>query len=277
MELKYKLAIVGSRSVDNYGLLQKQMRMIPRPIEIISGGAKGADALAERYAQENGIPITVIRPDWDKYGKSAGFKRNVDIIEQSNAVLVLWDGDSKGALHDINIAIAKRKHIKVVPCAIPSKPYEAWEIRGFDNEFRWLSNMWPAEIELQNGKYASSENAYQALKFTEDFEYKKKLMRCPAIMAKQLAREYVKTYPSFLAPNFMENRYLIMKNIVREKFFQNSYLGAKLMLTGDIYLEETNNWGDTYFGVCNEEGENNLGKILMEVRSECFDFFGVGS
>ena len=59
-----------------------------------------------------------------------------------------------------------------------------------------------------------------------------------------------------------------MLEIVRSKFKQNKDLAKKLIETGDAYLEEGNWWGDKIWGVCNGEGENRFGKILMQVREE---------
>lgn len=57
-----------------------------------------------------------------------------------------------------------------------------------------------------------------------------------------------------------------MEALVLLKFAQNSDLRYRLLRTGDAYLEETNNWGDKFWGVCDGEGENHLGKIIMKVR-----------
>ena len=59
-----------------------------------------------------------------------------------------------------------------------------------------------------------------------------------------------------------------MAYLVREKFTTNQKLQKQLLATGDQHLEETNKWGDTFWGVCNGVGSNHLGKILMKVRDE---------
>lgn len=112
-----KLAVVGSRSFNNYDLLKTKLDAlhIKRPISlIISGGAQGADSLAERWAKENGIESKIFLPDWNQYGKSAGYKRNVQIIEASDAVIAFWDGISKGTQHSINIANEKQKPLAII-------------------------------------------------------------------------------------------------------------------------------------------------------------------
>jgi predicted NAD-dependent protein-ADP-ribosyltransferase YbiA (DUF1768 family) len=60
----------------------------------------------------------------------------------------------------------------------------------------------------------------------------------------------------------------VMETCVRYKFSQNTDLRAELIATGDAYLEEGNSWNDRYWGVCDGQGENHLGKILMKVRAE---------
>ena len=112
-----KLAVVGSRGFNDYELLKLKLDTIHavKPISlIVSGGAKGADTLAERWAKENDIPIKIFYPDWDKYKKSAGYIRNVDIIEFSDAVIAFWDGVSKGTLHSINLSKEKDKRLAII-------------------------------------------------------------------------------------------------------------------------------------------------------------------
>jgi len=72
--------------------------------EIVSGGARGTDALAERYALEKKIPIKVFPSDWKKHGKSAGPLRNREIVVYSDTILAFWDGESTGTKSTIAIA-----------------------------------------------------------------------------------------------------------------------------------------------------------------------------
>ena len=76
-----KVIIAGSRNFNNYALLKSELdKLFNEPFIIVSGGAKGADTLGERFADEFNIKKNIILPNWQKYGKSAGFKRNIEII-----------------------------------------------------------------------------------------------------------------------------------------------------------------------------------------------------
>lgn len=107
-----KVAIIGSRTFKNYEFMKESLKAFAIG-EIISGGAKGADSLARRYAEEKNITITEFIPEWDKYGKSAGFKRNKLIIEQSDAIIAFWDGQSAGTAHSIRLAKEAGKNVYI--------------------------------------------------------------------------------------------------------------------------------------------------------------------
>lgn len=88
-----KVAIIGSRSITSYPLEE----IIPAAVtEIISGGARGADALAREYALQHSVPLTEIRPEYARYGKGAPLRRNLEIINRADMVIALWDGKSTG-------------------------------------------------------------------------------------------------------------------------------------------------------------------------------------
>jgi len=106
-------AVIGSRAFDFYGLMSYILDQHPISA-IVSGGAVGADKLSEKYAKENNIPITIFPADWNKYGKSAGYKRNVDIIESCDIVIAFWDGQSKGTWHSIQLAKKLNKHVEII-------------------------------------------------------------------------------------------------------------------------------------------------------------------
>lgn len=111
------LAIVGSRDFDDYELVDKLCAHLVERCDInaiVSGGAKGADKLGERFARQYGLDMIVFKPDWQQFGKRAGYLRNVEIIEASNIVIAFWDGMSKGTKHSIDIATKANKLLIVV-------------------------------------------------------------------------------------------------------------------------------------------------------------------
>lgn len=98
-----KTIIAGSRTFTDYALLcERCCRM--RITEVVSGGARGADLLGEKFAEEHDIPVKRFPAQWDKYGKSAGYKRNDLMAKYAESCVVFWDGVSKGTKHMIDLA-----------------------------------------------------------------------------------------------------------------------------------------------------------------------------
>ena len=108
------IAVIGSRSFNDYELLQKHMQQFSDIAAIVSGGAIGADSLAERYAAENSIQMIVFKPDYEKHGRAAPFVRNTAIIEASDVVIAFWDGKSTGTLDSIKKARKLGKPVTIV-------------------------------------------------------------------------------------------------------------------------------------------------------------------
>jgi N-glycosidase YbiA len=135
------------------------------------------------------------------------------------------------------------------------------DIKGFFGPYCWLSNYHLVDIIFEDQVYKSTEHAYMASKTLDPYA-RRAIQACATPKeAKQLGRR-VK-----LRPHWDEIKYDFMLQITRQKY-DNSECRALLLATGDAYLEETNTWGDVYWGVCNGVGENNLGKIIMQVRDE---------
>lgn len=108
-----KVAVVGSRSFRNYRLMVETLDEIDIS-EIISGGAYGADKLAERYALERDIPTTIFKPEWitgTKYNPGAGKERNTDIVNSADIVVAFWDGQSTGTADSIRKAQRANKQL----------------------------------------------------------------------------------------------------------------------------------------------------------------------
>lgn len=108
-----KLAVVGSRTFNDYEYMVETLKWFDIK-KIISGGARGADKCAERYAAEHGIDFQVFEANWDKFGKSAGYRRNVQIIEAADEVVAFWDGKSPGTQHDIQLAEERGKPVYII-------------------------------------------------------------------------------------------------------------------------------------------------------------------
>jgi hypothetical protein len=112
-----RLAVIGSRTFGDFELLSKSLDEFndhSKITLIVSGGARGADSLAERYAKERGIEVKVFLPDWERFGKSAGFRRNHDIIAECDACIAFWDGSSKGTLSSIELARKKGARVEII-------------------------------------------------------------------------------------------------------------------------------------------------------------------
>jgi hypothetical protein len=107
------VAVVGSRSFNDYALLERTLS--ERQIDmIVSGGAAGADSLAYQYAKEKGLPILVIFPKWNQFGRGAGFMRNKLIVDRCDKVVAFWDGESKGTKSTIELAERQGKPVEVI-------------------------------------------------------------------------------------------------------------------------------------------------------------------
>lgn len=105
-----KIAIIGSRNlrVDNFD------KYLPENVtEIISGGAKGIDTCAKNYAHSRNLKLTEFLPEYDKYGRGAPLKRNIQIINYADLVVAFWDGKSHGTKFVIDKCRMMNKQIKI--------------------------------------------------------------------------------------------------------------------------------------------------------------------
>lgn len=88
-----KVAVIGSR---NIRVVDLDAFLPIGTTEIVSGGARGVDACARRYARAHRIKLTEFLPDYDTYGKAAPLRRNDAIVTYADLVLAFWDGASHG-------------------------------------------------------------------------------------------------------------------------------------------------------------------------------------
>lgn len=104
-----KTIIAGSRSISQFNILLNAIKKAPFEVtEVIHGGARGADLLGDKYAKIKELPFKVFIPDWATYGKRAGYLRNEEMANNGQALIALWDQESKGTKHMIDIATKKR-------------------------------------------------------------------------------------------------------------------------------------------------------------------------
>lgn len=135
-------------------------------------------------------------------------------------------------------------------------------IREFQGPYRFLSNFWPAKVRMDGVFYPSVEHAYVASK-TLDLSSRREIARVQSPgQVKRMGRALV------LRPDWDEVKLPTMRSLVLQKFTRHEVLMLELLSTGNLLLEEGNTWGDTFWGVCRGVGENHLGQILMQVRSQ---------
>lgn len=114
-----RVIIAGGRDFSDYEMLKERLDFflqnnIDKDIKIISGKAKGADSLGERYAIEKCYDLIEMSANWDKYGKSAGYRRNEDMASIADVCVCFWDGYSKGTKHMIDLAEQYNVKLRIV-------------------------------------------------------------------------------------------------------------------------------------------------------------------
>lgn len=82
-------------------------------LEVVSGTAKGADQMGEFWAEEHGVLVTTFPADWDRFGRSAGYRRNEDMAKYSDVLVAFWDGHSRGTKHMIDLALEHSLEVHV--------------------------------------------------------------------------------------------------------------------------------------------------------------------
>ena len=133
-------------------------------------------------------------------------------------------------------------------------------IASFRGNNFFLSNFYNAPVTIDGITYPNNECAFQAQKCMDNSQ-KMAFTRCSASDAKHMGRRVT------MRPDWNSIRVSVMQKSVDAKFAQNSQLAAMLKATGSEDLVEGNTWNDTFWGVCNGRGANNLGKCLMNTRN----------
>lgn len=106
-----KIAVIGSRNL----IVKDLGRYLPENVtEIVSGGARGIDACARKYAKAHGIKLKEFLPEYEKHGRSAPLKRNLQIIDYADLIIAFWDGQSRGTKFVIDNCKKKNKKVTVI-------------------------------------------------------------------------------------------------------------------------------------------------------------------
>lgn len=142
------------------------------------------------------------------------------------------------------------------------------DVKGFFGAFRWLSNFFLVDVKFEGDVYPSTESAYQSAKIISRDERKQFQTRYwpndsmrMGMMARKMGRMLK------ICDDWEHSKFDVMREVCQNKFFNNE-MRELLLLTKNSHLEETNDWGDQYWGVCGGVGDNNLGKILMKIRED---------
>jgi ribA/ribD-fused uncharacterized protein len=137
-------------------------------------------------------------------------------------------------------------------------------IRRFEKEYRWLSNFAPCSVVLYGITYPSVEHAYMSAK-SDDVRWYLKCAddRIAPGEIKRMSKDVC------LVKNWDAIKVEVMRECLNQKFRQEPFK-TLLLQTGDRYIQEGNTWGDTFWGVDLQtgQGENNLGKLIMEIRGQ---------
>ena len=107
---RLKVIIAGGRDFNDYDSLKSfcdHLLQNKDDVEVVCGLARGADQLGKDYAEKMGYPVARFPAQWDEFGKSAGYIRNEQMAKYADAVIIFWDGNSKGTKHMIDLA---KKH-----------------------------------------------------------------------------------------------------------------------------------------------------------------------
>lgn len=112
-----RVIIAGGREFDDYDLLCSEMvdlNLDMTTLSIVSGTARGADSLGERWAYNNNIPVNKFPALWRVHGKSAGYRRNAEMADNADMLVAFWDGKSKGTRHMIDLANRKGLAVLII-------------------------------------------------------------------------------------------------------------------------------------------------------------------
>lgn len=275
---KIKLAVVGSRTISDkeklYLILDKNISNIDY---IVSGGADGADSLADEYCREKGLSIKIHYPQWYNNGvyfKGAGFVRNKKIVEEADHVICFWDGVSRGCMNSIDWAKKLEKPFNIIQCDNPLKDYH---IFAASTSLLSPFNIVPFDDKSKNIKF---ESVYQGYCW-----YFSKFINNENLQQTALTKKYQKSFENIINDSIIGqelwNRWLeleqkTLKYLYKIKLISISDLKDELLETQNkkiIFANTDMRFGcglkrneikDGDFGA----GQNIIGKVLETLRNE---------
>lgn len=106
--------IAGSRGITQEQFNASIRHMSWIPTAVLCGMARGVDLMGKAWAEANGIPVEEYPADWDQYGKRAGYLRNAEMAKNANALFAIWDGESRGTRHMIDLMNPPKQWVTVV-------------------------------------------------------------------------------------------------------------------------------------------------------------------
>ena len=110
-----RVIVAGGREFDDEQRLHNVLSLLTNEYgfsQVVCGMARGVDMFGKHWADLNNLPVVEFPANWNRYGKSAGYKRNLEMAENADMLIAVWDGKSKGTGHMIDIA--KTKGLKVI-------------------------------------------------------------------------------------------------------------------------------------------------------------------
>ncbi len=224
--------------------------------EIITGGARGADAIGHEFAVELGLKTQVYKADWKEFGVGAGPIRNQTMLREGKPELVIAFPGGRGTADMVRRALS---------ASVPVWRSELILFNSSDKKYSYLSNFATGFdfVDADGCIWPTAEHFYQSRK-TDDEEIRSLIQGVPrAVDAKRAGAEII--IPEHWET---EGKEAAMCETLAYKFAAGSEAAKLLLRTGENYLREFAPWGDTYWGTDGQEGLNRLGVLLMERRDQ---------
>lgn len=288
----YRVMLTGSRDYTDQAQVRRDLTATlakwgcrPDQVVVVNGMARGLDTAGRAAAIELGMRVEdhpVSGADWDRYGKSAGHRRNAVMVASTarrpaarRGVIAYPVGESRGtrgamALAEGTPELKGRVWNRTDPPAVAKTDTAAEvDISEFRGKYRFLSSYYPKPVIYEGVRYPSREHAFHAAK-TSDPDLRLQIAACgsPA-EAKRLGQRVP------LREDWTAVRVGVMTELIAAQVADDAFLADRLLDTGNATLREGNTWHDQIWGdcrcgrpACAAPGENRLGRAWMQVRDQ---------